>query len=114
MDKKRRLNVAIVGCGLVAKARHIPALRRLGNKVRIAALCDQNRTLATETAKLFHVSRTYTSLTQLLDNERIDVVDLCVPPGVHASLAIEALNHGCHVLMEKPMALSVNDCDELI
>src|SRR3982074_79067 len=77
LDKKSRLNVAIVGCGLVAKAKHIPALKRLGKKGPIAALCDQTQTLATETAKLFHVSRTYTSLTQLLDDEHIDIVDLC-------------------------------------
>ncbi len=85
---KRELNVAVVGCGMISKAKHIPAFRRIGRRVRIAAVCDQNEKLATDTAKQFRVPTSYTNLSRLLSKESIDIVDLCVPPQVHGSLAI--------------------------
>jgi predicted dehydrogenase len=46
--------------------------------------------------------------------ERLDLVDVCTPPKTHSPLAIEALENGAHVLLEKPMATSVPECDEII
>jgi predicted dehydrogenase len=77
-------------------------------------VCDQNEKLAAQTASEFGVPNSYANLSQLLTKESIDIVDLCVPPQVHAPLAIEALEHGCHVIMEKPMALRSADCREII
>jgi len=50
----------------------------------------------------------------MLEKERPELVDICTPPGTHAALARQAAEHGCHILIEKPMALTVNDCDEII
>lgn len=46
--------------------------------------------------------------------EKLDLVDICTPPQTHARLAVEAMKQGCHVLIEKPMALTVLDCDEIV
>jgi predicted dehydrogenase len=50
----------------------------------------------------------------MLSKEDLDIVDICVPPQVHAPVAIEAIEKGCHVIMEKPMALKTSDCDKML
>src|SRR2546425_4831671 len=110
----RPLRVGLVGCGAIARSKHIPGLRRLSKKVRLVAVSDQAARLATDTARLFHVPSAYRSLSEMLGEESLDFVDLCVPPQAHAKLAVEALEQGCHILMEKPMALLTEECDWII
>jgi predicted dehydrogenase len=50
----------------------------------------------------------------MLSKERPDIVDVCTPPGVHAPVSVEAMEAGCHVLLEKPMASNLADCDKMI
>jgi predicted dehydrogenase len=92
---------------------HIPAFLRLKNAI-LQAVCDKNENLAKETASKYHIPRTYSDLPDMLSAEKLEIVDICTPPQIHAPLAIEALQHGCHVLMEKPMALKTSDCDEML
>jgi predicted dehydrogenase len=82
--------------------------------VILQAICDKNENLAQETAARFHIPGAYPGLSEMLSTEKLDIVDICTPPQIHAPIAIEALQHGCHVLMEKPMALKVTDCDQMI
>ncbi len=58
--------------------------------------------------------RQYRTLTDMLKGEKLDYVDIALPTYLHAENAIEAMEAGCHVLCEKPMALSVRQCDEMI
>jgi len=111
MDK---LKVGLVGCGGVAQKRHIPGFLRLGRKVDFRAVCDKNGEVAQSTASKYHMTKSYSDPSEMLLKEDLDLVDICTPPQTHASLAIEAMKHGCHVLLEKPMALKVSDCDEMI
>jgi len=127
MNKK--LNVAIVGCGAVAQKRHIPGFMRLGSKVQLA-VCDKNIKLTEQAARQCGIIKPsvygaiYTDVEKMLklrnemlthgENGKIDVVDVCTPPQIHALIAVKALEAGCHVLMEKPMALTVVDCDRMI
>jgi UDP-N-acetylglucosamine 3-dehydrogenase len=107
------LRVGIVGCGGAAQGMHIPAFRRQKSAI-LHAVCDMNENLAKETAVKYHVPKTYTDFSEMLSKEKLDIIDICTPPQIHAPLAIEALQHGCHVLVEKPMALKSSDCDEMI
>lgn len=109
-----KLQVGIVGCGAIAINRHIPGFIRLKRDVVLQAVCDTNEDLAKETAKKFNVPKAYQSLSQMLSGESLDIVDICTPPQIHASLAVEALEHGCHTLLEKPMALTTSDCDQML
>jgi len=109
-----KLNVAIVGCGAVADKRHIPSFARLKDKVTVRAVCDKNEELAKQVAVRHRIPKVFVSQTEMLKAERIDIVDVCTPPHIHAPIAIEALEAGCHVLMEKPMALTTADCDRMI
>jgi predicted dehydrogenase len=108
-----KLKVGIVGCGLIAKLRHIPAYKKMKN-VEIRAVCDLNEEIAKSTAEKFKIDQFYTDTSEMFSKEELDIVDICVPPQIHAPIAIEAMGAGSNVIMEKPMALSVKDCDNMI
>jgi len=109
-----KLRVAIVGCGAVTEHRHIPGFKKLQDKVILQAVCDKNLDLARQMAQRHGIPGVYTSQAEMLKAQKLDVVDVCTPPQIHAPIAIEALENGCHVLLEKPMALTTTDCDRMI
>ena len=109
-----KLKVGIVGCGLIAKARHIPSYKRMKKSVDLCAVCDLNEKLAKDTAKDCRIPNAYSNVSEMLSKEGLDMVDICVPPQVHAPVAVEAIEKGCNVIMEKPMALKTSECDQMI
>lgn len=109
----QKLKVGIIGCGLISKLRHIPAYKRLKD-FEVQAVCDLNEELARDTAKEFNVPKYYTDTSKMFAEEDLDIVDICVPPQIHAPIAIDAMESGSHVIMEKPMATKVSDCEEMI
>ncbi len=109
-----QLRIGIVGCGFVSQKRHIPSFHRISKQAKIVAVCDLNKTLADTVAQQFSIPKSYSSVSEMLSNENLSIVDICTPPAAHVSVAVQALDAGCNVLMEKPMALSVSDCDEMI
>jgi predicted dehydrogenase len=82
--------------------------------IEVRAVCDLNEKLARETARECRIPSAYSDVSEMLAKENLDIVDICVPPQVHVPVAIEAIEKGCHVIMEKPMALSTSDCDQMI
>jgi len=112
MDKVKTLRVGIVGCGGVTY-QHLASMRRIDG-VRVVAVCDKNEALARRVAKGFRINSYYAELARMLDKEEMDVVDICAPPPTHPALAIQAMKAGCHVLTEKPMALTLKEADEMI
>lgn len=113
MRAKEYLRVGIVGCGDVAQWAHIPALKKIKN-AELVAVCDEDEDSAIRVAKRFHISRYYTDFSQMLEKEELDMVDVCTPPKTHSVLSIQAIEAGCHVLVEKPMAISTPEADEMI
>ena len=109
-----KLRAVIVGAGLIAGKKHIPAFLRHKNKVELSALCDLNQEGARKLAAEFNVPRVYADVAEMIQKEKPDLVDICTPPQTHVKLAIEAMNRGCHVLIEKPMALTVAECDQIV
>jgi predicted dehydrogenase len=109
-----KLRAVIIGAGLIAGKKHIPAFVRLRRKVELVALCDIHLEAAEALASRFGVPRVYSDFSAMLSAEKPDLVDICTPPQTHARLAVEAIKHGCHVLIEKPMALTVGDCDAIV
>jgi predicted dehydrogenase len=109
-----RIKAAIVGAGLISRKKHVPAFAKHRNKVDLVALCDVNADAARMLAEEFSIPRTYTDINQMIGRERPDLVDICTPPQTHVTLALEAIQAGCNVLIEKPMALSVSDCDAIV
>jgi len=105
------LRFALVGCGAIAttQAQAIKALPELLLLTHCADL-DENR--ATEFASKHGL--TVASWADLLTDPAIDAISLCIPSGLHGSLAAEAFHAGKHVVIEKPMEISVAACDALI
>ncbi len=109
-----RLRVGIVGCGSVAKERYIPGFMKKHNKVILQAACDSHESLANDVARQHNIPKVYSDISEMLTRENLDIVDICTPQQTHAPLTVQALEHGCHVLVEKPMALQTSACDEMI
>ena len=104
------LKFGIVGCGRIAE-RHAAHIH---NKGKLVAVCDIVKEKADVLAGRYN-ARAYYDIAQLLINEKeIDVIAVCSPNGLHTEHAIAALHAGYHVLCEKPMALTVHDCGEML
>jgi predicted dehydrogenase len=110
----KKVRAAIIGSGLIAGKKHIPAFLKLGSRTELVAICDLNLTAAKEVAGRFGIPSTYSNFGEMLSSEKPDLVDICTPPQTHERLAIEAMRQGCHVLVEKPMALTTADCDQIV
>jgi 2-alkyl-3-oxoalkanoate reductase len=106
------IRVGLIGAGYVA-FRHLKALADLPF-VQIAAIADADEAKARELAGKFSVSKTYASAQAMLDAEKLDVAHILTPPSSHAPLTMSALDAGCHVFVEKPMADRAEDCERMI
>jgi UDP-N-acetylglucosamine 3-dehydrogenase len=107
-----KLKIAVIGCGSIAKHRHLPEYAANGN-VEIAALCDIIEGRAEELARKYQ-GKSYTNYEELLADKEIDAVSVCTPNYLHAPISIAALNAGKHVLCEKPMATSKQEALSMI
>ena len=110
-DSETEITFAIVGCGRIGN-RHASHIRKFGN---LAAVCDIDAEAADDLARQTN-AEAYYDLSTMLDAlaGKADVIAICTPNGLHAAQTIEAFGHGFHVICEKPMALSVSDCGEMI
>jgi predicted dehydrogenase len=101
---------AIIGCGRIAQ-RHAEHINNFG---KLIAVCDIVSGKANDLAKLYN-AKSYNDIDEMLKSENdIDVISICSPNGLHAEHSIKSLNAGFHVLCEKPLALSVEDCGKMI
>ena len=107
-----RLKAAIVGAGYIAPY-HLEVLRHLG-RVDVVGACDPDRSRLDEFCKQWQIPIAATSLGDLLERCRPDVVHVLVPPPFHFDVGRSALEAGLHVLLEKPMAVSSDECAALI
>jgi len=105
------LRIGIVGAGYVARY-HIEALKRL-DRVEIVGICDLDRDAAAKLAQTFGIAHVTSDLAELGRLEP-HAIYILTPPSSHAALTLRALDMGCHVFVEKPMADSVAECDAMI
>lgn len=114
-----KLKFAIIGCGRISY-KHVEALINNNHEAELVALCDLVEYKAIERKNQYEEAikntdvRVYTDYMIMLKKENIDVVTIATESGYHAKHAIDCLNLDKHVLIEKPMALSISDADEII
>lgn len=108
-----KLKVGIVGAGAISVESHIPVLKSLKN-VEVTGVCDKQTSLAKSASEKFSIPKTFEDIDAMLKDDKYDVIDICAPPFTHASIATKAMNAGCNVLTEKPMATSAQDADLMI
>lgn len=110
MNKK--LNIGVISCSVMAQV-HMKAIMDNPN-TELTMLCDINETLLNEVADRFNVDKTTTDYHQILNNPEIDAVIIVTPDQMHREITVAALRAGKHVLCEKPMALTLDDCKAMI
>lgn len=106
------IRFAIIGCGRVAP-RHAQSLLDLREHAKLVSVVDIVESRAAHLARQFGAEPA-TDYRRVLERKDIDAVCVCVPSGLHAAIGIEAAQHGKHVIVEKPMALTLPDADALI
>lgn len=101
----------IIGCGKIAQLRHIPEYAARQD-VRLAGFYDKNTARAKELAEKYG-GENYHSYEEMLGDPKIDVVSVCTANHSHAEIAVAALRAGKHVLCEKPMAVTLSECERM-
>lgn len=118
-------NVAIIGFGGIAQAAHVPAYKSLEEqgKARLVAVCDidpvrfeqkMEINIGASQDTLPENLRVYTDLETMLEEEALDMVDICLPTFLHADTAVSMLERGYHVMSEKPMALNAEQAHLMV
>ena len=106
------LKIAIIGCGAIAEQIHIPIIA--GHECcSLVALVDQNTRRAKQLADAYSVKMVLADASEL-NRSDVDAAIICTPPAHHAACAIELLNRGIHVLVEKPMATAYDDALRMV
>ncbi len=107
--QESRLKVAIIGAGMITNAAHIPAYKSLHGRAEIVGVCDMNPVSAEGTAKRHGIQSWYTDAQKMLSELKPDLVSVTTPNASHCAMAALALESGCHVACEKPLALTYRD-----
>ena len=106
-----KIKTGIIGCGKVAHL-HAHALKKLSESL-FTAVWDINRAKAKAFAEQYGV-KVCSSIEEMVSNSSVEAVMICVPHPLHAETANKAIQAGMHVLVEKPLASSLEDCDAMI
>lgn len=114
-----KMKVALIGCGRIS-FKHIEAYINNQNDMELIAACDpvieRAHEKITDYTKLLPTAHpeAYTDYLQMLASDKPDIVTIATESGKHKQIAVDCLNAGCHVICEKPMALSTSDAQEMI
>ncbi len=104
--------IGIIGCGKIAQVRHLPEYAANPN-AKIVGLYDINQERTAQLAQQYGATA-YATVEELLANPEIQAVSICAANFAHASLTIQALEAGKHVLCEKPMAVTLTECEDMV
>ncbi len=112
---RKKVRYAVVGLGDIAQEAMMPGVEHTGNS-EIVALVTSDLTKADEVGKQYGVTKTYTyeQFPFLLRSGEIDAIYLAMPNWRHAEFAVPALEAGIHVLLEKPMEVSSEECEKIL
>ncbi len=107
------MRLGVIGAGNISGA-HIKVAPLIADQVKIVALADPALAPLARQSARFHIDRIYSNIDEMLAADDIDGVVICTPHHTHAKLAIAAAKTGKHVLVEKPMACSADECHAMI
>ncbi|MDF2459429.1 MAG: oxidoreductase domain protein [Nitrospira sp.] len=112
-DMGQVVRIGFIGCGRATDELHLPALKQL-HEAEIVALADTDPYALRRASRHVRATHLLADYHDLLKMDSIDAVAVCVPPKQHVEVALAALDAGKHLLIEKPLALTLEDCDRLI
>jgi predicted dehydrogenase len=105
MKRGMSIGIAMIGCGGIALANHLPGFALCKDHAQVVALCDSNPDVLARAAKESGISATFTDYKQALAHKGVDAVVIATPNFSHAPIALAAIEAGKHVLCEKPLAM---------
>lgn len=109
------MNYALIGCGRIS-SNHIKAA--IENGLEISALCDINETIIDNFININGLDiskiKKYTNHKEMLEKESLDLISIAAKSGLHASIALDCIDAGVNIIVEKPLALSLEEADEII
>ena len=110
------MKYALIGCGRIA-TNHVKAA--VNNKLEFVAVCDKNQENMDALLKKHGLEKDtsmkhYTDYKKMVEENEIELISIATESGIHAEIAIYCINHGIHVIIEKPMAMSMADAEEII
>lgn len=106
------MRVCLLGCGIAVR-HQIPTIQNFPG-ARIVGICDTDEARLRKFGDRHGIRNRYTNFHEMLVKQSPDVVHVMTPPKTHCSLAIAAMENGCHVLVEKPMAMSTAEADAMV
>ncbi|REE88986.1 putative dehydrogenase [Paenibacillus taihuensis] len=107
-----KLKVGVLGCGVISQAAHLEACVR-ANHVELVAICDVAEDLVEKMNSKFIPKRTYTNYDEMLADPEIEAVIIGIADQFHVPMAKKAVLAGKHVLVEKPLGVTIEECEEL-
>ncbi|MCL6627363.1 MAG: Gfo/Idh/MocA family oxidoreductase [Alicyclobacillus shizuokensis] len=108
-----KLRVGVIGAGGIAQSIHLPNYQKQADKVELVAIADVAHERAQQAAEQFGIRHHFADYEQMLREVELDAVSICTPNKFHAPAAIAALQAGCHVLCEKPPAMTVAEAEAM-
>ena len=109
---KNTIKIGVIGAGAFA-GYHLLGLQQV-ECAEVVAICDTDISRAKARAEMIGIDTVYDNYHDLLAREDIDAVTLPLPDQIHRQITVDALKAGKHVLCEKPMALSLDDCKAMV
>ena len=112
----KKLNIGIVGCGGIAKQKHMPSLAKLSDMCKVRAFCDILPERAEKLKKEYGTTnaKVYKAYQDLVDDKNVDIVYVLTPNVSHMPITVAAFEAGKHVLCEKPMAHTAEDAKKMM
>lgn len=113
---KKKLKVGVIGTGAIANECHLPNWQELEGEGRIelVGVCDLVKDRVEAAKEKYGAQKAYTSCSKMLKDGDYDIIDVCTQNRPHCPVTVAALNAGAHVIVEKPMAMNVRECERMI
>lgn len=109
-----RIRIGIVGCGEATQILHLPSLYQLGEQFQVTALCDASRSVVDQVGSDWNIPKRFTDERDLIAQDDVDAILIATPNHYHASITMQACEAGKHVMVEKPMCITLREADEVI
>ena len=113
MTRDSQLHIGVLGCGQISQAAHFEACRKAKN-AELYAICDLAEDLVEKMALIHEPKAAYTDFSDMLADPDVDAVIVGIADQFHVAMAKQALAAGKHVLVEKPLGVSVEECESLV
>ncbi|MEG2083658.1 MAG: Gfo/Idh/MocA family oxidoreductase, partial [Oscillospiraceae bacterium] len=108
-----KTKIAILGTGFIS-AVHIESITRFVQDAEVVAVCGRNAEHASALAERFGINSVYIDIDELLRESDAEIIDICLPNNLHRDACVKSANAGRHVIVEKPIAMTLEQADEMI